>query len=216
MVTMKETAARPTSTDRASDRDIIRTFREIIRRAVLTIRAIPDIEARFLHTGRVWGDIVHDVNEAYGYGNAIVRSFQPTPYEIDQAFEVWRWLVWLGEIEGQIAVKRITAWATGISTWMLAEREGCSERSIMNRIDRGVAHIVEHVTGDTFELAVVDEPYKETPFAMVLKKAEAATPAGGWAKASPGYLGREVVVGKVYVYGLGLMRNGKSWSAGRR
>lgn len=208
-------------------KDSVRAIREIIRRAILTFKALPDPDAKFLHQGRSW-DIVRNVNEAYGYAEASVKDFEPTPHEIDQAEIIIPWLAWLWEHEGDIAVKRTIGWAMGIPMWRLAQNERVSERTIDNRIDRSVMAIINHCIGADFKLEVVDEPYKSTPFAM---RWERATATHDWSKplhtqeAGPGEFQDDLSskprhylanVTTVYVYGKGLMRNGRMWNDGRR
>lgn len=207
-------------------RDSVRAIREIIRRAILTFKALPDPDARFLRQGHSW-QIVRDASEAYGYAEASVKDFQPTPHEIDQAMIVLPWLSWLWEEEGGDAVKRIIAWAMGIPMWRLAQREHVSERTIDNRIDRSVTAIINNVIGTDFRFAVVDEPYKSTPFAMswdtaptrrytnplAMESVEKPAFSEAFAGTPHRYLAK---VTTVYVYGKGLMRNGKKWEDGRR
>lgn len=188
-----------------TDKDMIIAVREIIFRAILTFKALPDREARYLRQGTAWAGIVGDANLAYGYGDTFARAFQPTPYEMDQAMEVSPWLAWLWKEEGDIAVKRIIARAMGIPLWRLAERERCGEKTITNRIDRSVAAIIGEFFGKNVEIEIVEEPYEQTPFAMVIEKPAQICPEHK-------YFAK---VMKVYVHGKGMMLNGRIWRDGR-
>jgi hypothetical protein len=180
--------------------DAIRAIREIIRRAILTFKAEPDRDASFLRQGNTW-HVVHSVNEAYGYSPAAIRDFTPTRHELDQAEIVETWLTWLYRVEGKASRDRIIAWALGTSLWLLAQDEKVSERTIVRRIDRSIVKIINKLVGTKFDLQIVDEPYKATPFAMVWEK--------------PAYADK-VTIQTVYVYGKGLMRNGRPWNDGGR
>jgi len=192
----------------ADDKDMVRALREIVRRGILTFRALPDPDAKFLRQGRSW-QVVHDAREAYGYASVTVRDFQPTALEIDQAMVVLTWLTWLSKQDGGEAVKRITAWAMGLPVWRIAQRENVSEKTVNRRIDRSICDIMNTFVGTDVDLEIVDEPHKATPFAM------SWTPKQSWDEAFGDLDGaREVTVQTVYVYGHGLMRNGKKWRDG--
>lgn len=190
-----------TESDNFSLEDGIKVIREIIRRAILTFKAIPDHEARFLRDKGSWHWVRQSMSEAYGYSAASVREFQPTAYEIDQALEVLPWLAWLSEYDGRDAVKRILAWAYGVPLWRIAQKEGVSERTASRRIDRSIVQIINRVCSTTFTIEVVDEPYRSTPYAMILEKPVI----------KKGYdYSDGLKVAKVYVHGKGLLRNGKA------
>lgn len=181
-----------------SKRDVIRATREITRRGILSARALKDNDARYLELGRRW-QVVHEAASAYGYAQL---DFAPTPYEVDQAYVVMDWLGFVKRGEGRDAMLRIIAWAIGTAAWAMAKREQVSEKTIERRIDRSMVTIANAFFGTGFKIIVVDEPYKSTPFAMMCEGAK------------PLYADK-VVIDTVYVYGKGLMRNGRRWNDGR-
>lgn len=183
------------------DSGLIKIFREIIRRGVQTIRAYDDKEAKYLAGGRNWATILDDPNLAYGY-NSTSFHYKPTAQEIDQSFEVWDWLKWLEQVHGKRDFQRVMAWASGISVSLIAKRENCSEKTVMNRIDRSVAVIANKFAGGNLKVFVVDEPYRETDFAFVIEK--------------PKFGGKPDKIKRVFVYSQGYFLNGKKWNDGRR
>jgi hypothetical protein len=92
---------------------------------------------------------------------------------------VFDWLSWLRrqipekkhdyEIVGDYAIRRIAAWAYGVSIWKLVQREHCSDRTIRRRIDRSIAKIgvefkdeiekiIPRFQMDSEELQPIEEP----------------------------------------------------------
>jgi hypothetical protein len=68
------------------------------------------------------------------------------------------WLVWLRAEEGKRAVHRVLHWARGVPTWMQAQRENCSGRTILNRIDRSMAAILREFLDTETDVAPIEEP----------------------------------------------------------
>lgn len=193
---------KPIETYNITSHEAIVAVREIIRRAFLTFKSLPDPEASFRYQGQAWADSVSD-----DYGKAYTYIYyRPTAYEIDQALEILPWMKYLVEVDGERAVKRIEAWSYGISTKLQAERERVSEKTIMNRIDRSVSLIIARFFGMACTVEVLNEPYKETDFALSWRSDEWALKAG---------VEKSARVQTVYIHGKGLMRNGKRWDDGR-
>lgn len=185
-------------------REAIIAVREIIRRAFLTFKALPDPQASFRYQGQSWAD---DVTDDYGKDYTYI-DYRPTAYEIDQAAETLSpWMYYLTEVEGATSVRRLQAWAYGVSTKLQAQREGCSETALMNRIDRSVSKLIAKFFGLTCEIQVVEEPWKDTHFALSWHDEEWRLKAG---------VEQTARVQTVYVYGKGLMRNGRRWDDGRK
>lgn len=184
--------------------EAIIAVREIIRRAFLTFKALPDPQASFRYQGQSWAD---DVTDDYGKEYVYI-DYRPTAYEIDQAADTLSpWMQYLTQEEGTQSVRRLQAWSYGISTKLQAQREKCSETTLMNRIDRSVAKIIAKFFGMTCRIERVEEPWKDTHFALCWRDEEWAQKAG---------VEKCARVQTVYVYGKGLMRNGKRWDDGRR
>lgn len=80
-----------------------------ILRACKTIRALPDRERRFFQIESGWPDYVRDVSEAYGYNDATLPRFRPTPADVDDCLPALAWarvldkkdfrIVWLRSFE---------------------------------------------------------------------------------------------------------------------
>src|ERR1700720_4512539 len=115
----------------------------VIRDAVLVMQAMDDPDYKFRRpltsTWRI--SAPDDPNTAYAYTEVKLR-LRPSPRDITRAEIVDRWLVWLHGIEGKRGTHRIFHWARGAPLWLQAQREHCSERTIVNRIDRSMAKIL--------------------------------------------------------------------------
>jgi hypothetical protein len=106
----------------------------VIRHAILTMLAMGDLDIRYRGPLRSrWLTVVSDPDLAYGYGEVRAPKFTPTPRDVSRAELIDGWLVWLRGTEGRRALYRVSAWARGVSMWVLAQQEGCSERTIVNR-----------------------------------------------------------------------------------
>lgn len=149
--------------------DLVVAMREIIRYALMTLHALRDPDRKYLGMAKMPVEIVHDTQQAYGYSAARVRRFHPSPADIDQMERVLPWLAWLRREEREDDVRRIIAWAMGAPLWSLGQREGCSDRTILNRIDRSICRIIEKFTGTIIEIEKINEPYKGTAYAMIFE-----------------------------------------------
>jgi hypothetical protein len=75
-----------------TDSDIVR---ELLRRAILTLAALPDPDLRFRLGPRcAWPPIVQAVHDAYAAAPPTVRIFQPTAADISRWDTVFDWLRW--------------------------------------------------------------------------------------------------------------------------
>jgi sarcosine oxidase delta subunit len=81
-----------------------------------------------------------DPNTAYA--TELRLRIVPSPRDITRAEIVDSWLVWLHATEGKRGAHRVFHWARGCPQWLQAQREGCSEATIANRIDRSMAAIL--------------------------------------------------------------------------
>jgi hypothetical protein len=175
--------------------DLLAAVREILRRAVMTLAAMRDPDRRFLGLQQMPQHVVHDVQQAYGYSSTAVREFIPSAYEIEQADVVLPWLAWLRRQHGDKECRRFIGWAMGAPIWRLAKREGCSDRTINNRIDRSVSLMIAEFVGAEIEVERIEEPYRDAPFALVFER--------------PEQFGAPVKISKVYVGGIGFVKGGK-------
>jgi hypothetical protein len=175
--------------------ELLAAMREIIRRAIITLNAVPDIDARYRGWAKSPVRIVRDQQEAYGWALVSIK-YQPSPQEIEQADLVHPWLAWLRRVEGQTDFDRIIAWSLGVPAWKLGQRERCSDRTIINRIDRSVGAIIKTFADVDISVEYVDEPHKKAVYAMV------------W-EYPPGPITGEVKSMKIYIGDRGF------WKAGR-
>lgn len=183
------------TTENEISADLLEAMREIIRVAVVTLAALRDPDRRYQGFSSLPVNVIHDVREAYGYSSATVREFIPSAFHISQMEVVLPWLAWIRREEGERAIRRIIGWAMGASIWRLGYREECSERTIHNRIDRSICAIIRKFADVALDVERVDEPYKGANYAMVFDR-----PTGTDAP---------VLIQKVYVGGMGMMKNGK-------
>ncbi len=106
---------------------------ERIRRAVLTLRALPDREKAWLNPNppAAMPEPVRLAQEAYGYDSARARRFQPTNKDVDQYLEAMGWLAWLKrQNDGKRDLRVILAYVHGIPKWKLAQEFGRSDNTI--------------------------------------------------------------------------------------
>lgn len=185
--------ARATESEIAAE--LVEAMREIIRVAIITLAALRDPDRRFMGYSQLPQNVIHDVREAYGYSSATVREFIPSAFHISQMEVVLPWLAWIRREEGERAIRRIIGWSMGASIWRLGFKEECSERTIHNRIDRSICAIIRKFAGADIEVERVDEPYKGASYAMVFER--------------PTNPDAPVLIQKVYVGGMGMMKNGK-------
>ncbi|MCW2112488.1 DUF6362 family protein [Bradyrhizobium elkanii] len=172
-----------------------------IKRGIVVLDALGDTELKFQSVSQVWNRATADAALAYGYNETRVRIV-PTAREIAQAETVADWLAWLGHHHG--GVPRLVAWAHDDPVWRMAERERCSERTIHNRIDRSVALILDQFGGVEISMPVIEE--------------------GPMLAHSPNFLTEKGTAGvnpvvnphaKVWIGGVGWMKDGKRWHDGQ-
>jgi hypothetical protein len=142
-----------------SSRVMLMALKIAVRNGVLTMQAMDDLDYKFRQpltsTWRI--SAPDDPNTAYAY-NEVKLRFVPSPRDITRAEIVDSWLVWLHGVEGKRGTHRIFHWARGAPQWLQAQREGCSERTIVNRIDRSMAAILAEFFLAEAEVEHVDEP----------------------------------------------------------
>jgi hypothetical protein len=176
-------------------------LKAVIKRAIIVLDALGDSEMRFQNTGQVWDRAINDAGMAYGYSEATVR-FVPTAREIAQAETVADWLTWLGVHHG--GVRRLVSWAHDDPIWRIAEREGCSERTVHNRIDRSVAAILKEFGAVEAPISVIEEgPQSAHPHFATQRPVIAE------------HGSRLDQHGKVWIDGVGFMLKGKRLNDGR-
>ena len=60
--------------------DIVDVERRLLR-AFKTLRALPDPERRFFNQKSAWPEVLQSFEEAYGYTEARLPKFRPTPFD---------------------------------------------------------------------------------------------------------------------------------------
>ena len=123
----------------------------LLRRAILTLRALPDRDRAYLSTNLrsamptpVLGWLAYKTEE---FDQARERPrFRPTPRDSDIYLDVLGWLTWLEQQGPNEArdVKIITAWALGMPWRKLAERFGRSEDTMRRWSAGGIHKITGH------------------------------------------------------------------------
>jgi Domain of unknown function (DUF6362) len=187
-------------------RDMLGALKQAIRHGVLVMLATGDVDRRFRGPLRSTWSIatVDDPGLSYGYVEVRTPRIVPSPRDITRAEIVDSWLVWLRAAEGKRAVHRVFHWARGVPVWQLAQREACTERTIHNRIDRSMAAILREFLDE--EMTV--EPIEERA-ALPVRHYHAA-----W-EATAGDTGVREAFGKVWIDGIGMMKDGRRLRDGR-
>lgn len=62
-----------------------------ILRACKTIRVLPDSEAKFFQYCSLWPIVAHSTEEAYGYDEARLPRFRPTPADVSDCLTALAW-----------------------------------------------------------------------------------------------------------------------------
>jgi hypothetical protein len=175
-----------------------------VRNAWLVMARLPDLDARFRAGLRgAWCLPVVRGWQAYDPNNLIpVKAPIPSPQEITEAEGIMTWMVWLKQVEGKAAVNRIIAWAMGAPWCNMSAREGCSDRTVKNRIDRSMALILMEFQDTLVAISVVEEPSLSNRRARYFSAPLGAGDNGG-----------EVHAGKCFIGGQGFRFHGKAYDA---
>lgn len=128
----------------------VELVRELLRRAILTLGAIPDPDLRFrVGPKTAWPAFVQETRDAYGSSPPKIRAFTPSEYDLSVFLEILEWLRWYRQqgARGEENARLITAWVMGAPIWMLQERcstnrrQPASQRTVYDRLDRVVTAI---------------------------------------------------------------------------
>jgi Domain of unknown function (DUF6362) len=60
-------------------------------RACKTIRALPDKDRKFQMIANTWPDTIQDTADAYGYTEALIPRFRPTPADVSDCLIALNW-----------------------------------------------------------------------------------------------------------------------------
>ncbi|ABS68853.1 hypothetical protein Xaut_3625 [Xanthobacter versatilis] len=87
---MREKAPRASAIPRApvSTEDVERR----VMRAMKTLRALPDKEARFHRVQSQWPSHVQEAMDAYGSVEAVIPRFNPTPFDVTDCLHALTWV----------------------------------------------------------------------------------------------------------------------------
>jgi hypothetical protein len=184
-------------------RGTILSLKETVYEAWRTLAAVPDPDARFRRgAGGAWP--LQTVSEWHAYTSEFVQNaplprVRPSPQAISRMEAVMTWMAWLRRKEGDIAIRRLIMRSQGRQWHELAYFERCSERTVQNRVDRGMSKILKKFLDVSVDVAVIEEP---PPQAGRIR-------GFGEPSANDGAPGQtEVVPGKVYIDGVGFMLRG--------
>ena len=104
-------------------------LRELLRRSVLTLAAVPDSDLRYrLGARTAWPEFVRHARDAYGSAPPRFRTFHPTRQDLSNYLEALSWLAWYQRTHGVETVRVFVAWCFGAAIWQLQERVSTSKR----------------------------------------------------------------------------------------
>lgn len=123
-------------------------LRELLRRSVLTMAAVPDSDLHYRIGPRTaWPEFVRHARDAYGAAPPRFRNFHPTRPDLTVYLQALSWLDWYRRQYGQETVRVFVAWCAGAAMWQLQERVStnrrrpCAPRTVYNRMDAMVLAI---------------------------------------------------------------------------
>jgi Domain of unknown function (DUF6362) len=182
-----------------SSHHLLGPLKAAVQHGILVMLALPDGHDPKRHQLRsMWLPVTDDPQTAYAYTEVKTPRIVPSPKDITRAEIVDSWLVWLRAAEGKRAVHRVFHWARGMPVWQLAQRENCTTRTIHNRIDRSMAAILREFLDEEASVEMIEEP-AEKPTRHYRTNWEMDAGAAGI---------RETF-GKVWIDGIGMMRDGR-------
>lgn len=184
-----------------STREMLDALKEVVRRAVQVMLSLRDSDYRYLSRVSNWGFDVSDDWFVYGMNDAREARFIPTPRDLTHMEIVAGWLSWLRRTEGEKALRRLFRMGQNVPTWRMALMEKVTERTILNRIERSLSAILKQFGNIDAEVPVIEERGEAGTFFFVER--------ADWTGEIP-------MPAKVYVHGIGWMKNGRKWDTGSR
>jgi hypothetical protein len=186
---------------REEAKQLLDALRTLVKRSWKTLAAIKDPDGKYLGLKSGWVfSVVNDAQESYGWSAVKVR-FVPSAEDISNMESVMTWMAWLRRERGDHELGRIRDWSFGVPVWKMADREGCSERTILNRIDRSLAAIIAEFMAASPEVEIIEERGGRSAESFCLER-----PYIG--------MGGSLDPGKVYIADIGWMFRGKPWNKG--
>jgi hypothetical protein len=182
---------------------MLASLREVVRRAWQTLSVLRDPDLHYFKRGGWLFSVVHDMNQAYGYSSTQTRAFRPTSLDVSRMETVMGWMAWLRRTEGELAIKRLIGWSMGLPLWQMARRENCSERTIVNRIDRSLNAVLKEFGDlDAAPVPIEEELPRTGGLRAHLEERPTEVTAG------------TLQPGKVWIDGIGWMFKGRPWADG--
>ena len=130
------------ATDYDAHRADLAALRELLRRSVLTLAAVPDSDLRYRGgPNTAWPEFMRHARDAYGAAPPRFRTFEPTRQDLTVYLEALSWLAWYGRTFGEETVRLFIAWTFGAAIWQLQERTStnrrrpCSPQTVYNRMN---------------------------------------------------------------------------------
>jgi len=107
--------------------------------AMQVLRKLPEDATSRPSTQTVrWPEVVRDIAEAYGYGEARAR-LRPTPAEIGRLDQTLPWLFLIADGQQRLAVIGV---AMGLNLRVIGRTFGCSHETVRQRERAGIAALV--------------------------------------------------------------------------
>ena len=197
---------------------LLASLKETVREAWLTLAALPDPDARF-RRGLGFGWVFQTV-DAYKSDDPTRCKPTPSPEDVSEAEAVFEWLSWLRRQRppsgGKFSIIRIGRWASGMTNLRMAEIEGCSEKTIRNRIDRSVAEILSEFIAPTIdertEACLLPMAASAANIVPINELAPRRERIRGFAPIPERPIAGPLEdAGKVYIAGVGMMFRGKKY-----
>ena len=105
-------------------------LRELLRRSVRTLAAIPDSNLRDRYGPRTaWPEFVRFTRDAYGAAPPRFKTFVPTSQDLSVYLDALSWISWYQRSQaGAETVRVFNAWCFGAAMWQLQERVSTNRR----------------------------------------------------------------------------------------
>lgn len=129
--------------------------RELLRRAILTLAAVPADRGPKQFGNPLGHMIVRLVVESYGYTPPAAVRFEATPRDVSIYLDVLKWLTWYEREVDRRMARLFVAWAFDTPFWMLAREHKRSEDTIRRWRD-GVAVSIAHKFSAEIEKLGID------------------------------------------------------------
>lgn len=129
-----------------SPRELMPDVRELLRRAILTLAAVPACRGPRDPQNPLANRMVHDAIEAYGYQPPAVRMFTPTPRDVTLYLDVLNLLSWFQREYGPKKVQVFVSWAFDVPFHLIAYRIKRSEDTVGRWRDAVALTIAEQFT----------------------------------------------------------------------